>query len=94
MTHLTHIEWELLKKAWVEGNVDDQGSAFGDDADSPREAAVREGYEVLAIADDGSVLAQLGLIDASRLPVAGVESAEKVIDPRLPSNRLMERADG
>jgi hypothetical protein len=57
MTHLTHIEWKLLKKAWIEGNVDDQGSAFGEDADSPRVAAEREGYEVLAIADDGSVLA-------------------------------------
>ena len=44
--------------------------------------------------DQASVLAQLGLIDASRLPVAGVESAEKVIDPSLPANRLMERADG
>jgi carboxymethylenebutenolidase len=39
--------------------------------------------------DQASVLAQLGLIDASRLPVAGVESAEKVLNPRLPSNRLM-----
>src|SRR5499433_4091828 len=41
--------------------------------------------------DQASVLAQLGLIDASRLPVAGVESAEKVIDPNLPANRLMNR---
>jgi carboxymethylenebutenolidase len=44
--------------------------------------------------DQASVLAQLGLIDETRLPVAGVESAEKVIDPSLPANRLMERADG
>ncbi|MCG3162279.1 MAG: hypothetical protein JMDDDDMK_03520 [Acidobacteria bacterium] len=44
--------------------------------------------------DQASVLAQLGLIDASRLPVAGAESAEKVIDPSLPANRLMERAGG
>jgi carboxymethylenebutenolidase len=44
--------------------------------------------------DQASVLAQLGLIDASALPVAGAESAEKVIDPKLPANRLMERADG
>ncbi|MGH9767416.1 MAG: dienelactone hydrolase family protein [Blastocatellia bacterium] len=44
--------------------------------------------------DQASVLAQLGLLDASRLPVAGVESAEKVLDPSLPANRLMERADG
>ncbi|MBO0863153.1 MAG: dienelactone hydrolase family protein [Chloracidobacterium sp.] len=44
--------------------------------------------------DQASVLAQIGLIDASRLPVAGSESAEKVINPRLPANRLMGRADG
>ena len=41
--------------------------------------------------DQASVLAQLGLIDSSKLPVAGVESAEKVLDPRLPSNELMNR---
>jgi carboxymethylenebutenolidase len=41
--------------------------------------------------DQASVLAQLGLIDSSRLPVAGVESAEKVLDPTLPSNQLMNR---
>ncbi len=41
--------------------------------------------------DQASVLAQLGLIDAAKLPVAGVESAEKVLDPTLPSNQLMNR---
>ena len=41
--------------------------------------------------DQASVLAQLGLIDATRLPVAGVESAEKVLNPRLASNELMKR---
>ena len=41
--------------------------------------------------DQASVLAQLGLIDSSRLPVAGVESAEKVLNPKLPSNVLMNR---
>ena len=39
--------------------------------------------------DQASVLAQLGLIDIAKLPVAGVESAEKVLDPTLPSNELM-----
>lgn len=39
--------------------------------------------------DQASVLAQLGLIDAQKLPVAGVESAEKVLNPKLPSNTLM-----
>jgi carboxymethylenebutenolidase len=41
--------------------------------------------------DQASVLAQLGLIETANLPVAGVETAEKVLDPSLPSNRLMER---
>ena len=43
--------------------------------------------------DQASVLVQLGLIDGSNLPVAGVESAEKVLDPKLPANRLMERTN-
>lgn len=43
--------------------------------------------------DQASVLVQLGLLDASTLPVAGVESARKVLDPRLPANELMRRAD-
>ena len=43
--------------------------------------------------DQASVLVQIGLIDPSKLPVAGVESARKVLDPTLPANALMERAD-
>jgi carboxymethylenebutenolidase len=38
------------------------------------------------------VLVQLGLLDAGALPVAGVESARKAVDPKLPSNALMHRA--
>jgi carboxymethylenebutenolidase len=41
--------------------------------------------------DQASVLAQLGLIDAGQLPVAGVESALKVLDPSVRSNALMSR---
>jgi carboxymethylenebutenolidase len=41
--------------------------------------------------DQASVLVQLGLIDARELPVAGVESAEKVLNPKLPSNELMRK---
>jgi len=43
--------------------------------------------------DQASVLVQLGLLDAGTLPVAGVESARKALDPSLPSNALMDRAD-
>ena len=42
--------------------------------------------------DQASVLVQLGILDATTLPVAGVETAKKVIDPTLPSNELMGRA--
>jgi len=41
--------------------------------------------------DQASVLVQLGLIDPARLPVAGRETARKVLDPALPSNELMQR---
>jgi len=42
--------------------------------------------------DQASVLAQVGLIDPSGLPVAGVESAREVLDPHLPANTLMRPA--
>jgi carboxymethylenebutenolidase len=41
--------------------------------------------------DQASVLVQLGLLDPGRLPVAGAETAHKVLDPNLPSNRLMKQ---
>ena len=42
--------------------------------------------------DQASVLVQLGLLDSRTLPVAGAESAQKVLDPTLPANTLIERA--
>jgi carboxymethylenebutenolidase len=42
--------------------------------------------------DQASVLVQIGLIDPAKLPVAGIESARKVLDPALPANELMKRA--
>jgi carboxymethylenebutenolidase len=41
--------------------------------------------------DQASVLVQLGLLDASTLPVAGAVTARKVMDHTLPSNQLMAR---
>jgi carboxymethylenebutenolidase len=43
--------------------------------------------------DQASVLAQIGLIDTSRLPVVGVETARKLADPSLPSNTLIATAE-
>jgi carboxymethylenebutenolidase len=42
--------------------------------------------------DQASVLAQLGLIDPAGLPVAGADSARKVLDPKRPANALIRRA--
>ena len=39
--------------------------------------------------DQASVLVQLGRLDPKGLPVAGVETAQKVKDDRRPSNTLM-----
>jgi carboxymethylenebutenolidase len=41
--------------------------------------------------DQASVLAQIGLIDVKSLPVAGIETAKKLVDETRPSNALMAR---
>jgi carboxymethylenebutenolidase len=41
--------------------------------------------------DQASVLVQVGLLDPSGLPVAGIETAHKVLDRTQPSNTLMTR---
>ena len=42
--------------------------------------------------DQASVLVQLGLLDPSHLPVAGADTARKVLNPELPCNGLIRRA--
>lgn len=45
--------------------------------------------------DQASLLAQVGLIDASELPVTGAEHAENVLDPTAhPLNELIRRSHG
>lgn len=39
--------------------------------------------------DQASVLVQIGLLDPKLLPVAGVESARKVLNPSLPAKKLI-----
>ena len=39
--------------------------------------------------DQASVLVQIGKLDPTGLPVAGMETAKKVVDNSLPSNELM-----
>ena len=42
--------------------------------------------------DQASVLVQIGKLDPAGLPVAGVETARKLLDKTLPSNTLMAAA--
>lgn len=41
--------------------------------------------------DQASVLVQIGLLDPKGLPVAGIETAAKLVDETRPSNTLMQR---
>lgn len=41
--------------------------------------------------DQASVLVQIGLLDPKNLPTAGVATAKKLVDEKLPSNTLMKR---
>ncbi|MGB8888414.1 MAG: nuclear transport factor 2 family protein [Candidatus Korobacteraceae bacterium] len=43
--------------------------------------------------DQASLLVQIGLLDPAILPVSGVEQARRVLDPTLPSNELIYRAE-
>ena len=43
--------------------------------------------------DQASLLAQIGLLDPATLPITGVEQARRLLDPTLPSNELIHRAE-
>lgn len=43
--------------------------------------------------DQASLLVQIGLLDPANLPVTGVDQARRVLDPTLPSNELIRRAE-
>lgn len=83
-THTTVIDW-LLPGV----------SPTGRSVEIPMVAIVKfEGDKVAhehIYWDQASVLVQVGLLSPAGLPVAGVETARKVMDKSLPSNRLMER---
>ena len=84
-THTTMIDWMLPGVA-----------PTGRPVDVPMVAIVQfQGDKLLhehIYWDQASVLVQIGLLDATGLPVAGVEQARKVIDKALPSNALMRKA--
>jgi carboxymethylenebutenolidase len=43
--------------------------------------------------DQASLLVQIGLLDAAKLPVSGAEEARRVLDPSMPCNELIRRAE-
>src|SRR5947209_11943364 len=83
-THTTEMPWMLPGIAPTNRHVD-----------IPLVAIVRVRDGKLAHEhiywDQASVLKQIGLLDAERLPVAGAESAKKALDPALPANTLIRR---
>jgi carboxymethylenebutenolidase len=83
-THTTEIDW-MLPGVAPTGRV----------VEVPAVAIIKFEGDKLAHEhiywDQASVLVQLGLLDPRGLPVAGAETARKVADKTLPSNRLMAR---
>ncbi|HEY4041621.1 MAG TPA: nuclear transport factor 2 family protein [Rhodopila sp.] len=81
-THTTQVDWMLPRIA-----------PTGREVEIPMVAIVQFQGDKLAHEhiywDQASVLVQIGLLDATHLPVTGVEQAHKVLDTTLPSNRLM-----
>jgi carboxymethylenebutenolidase len=43
--------------------------------------------------DQASLLVQIGLLDPAKLPVSGAEEAHRVLDPGVPCNELIHRAE-
>jgi carboxymethylenebutenolidase len=85
-THTSEIDWMLPGVA-----------PTGRRVEIPLVAIVRfEGDKVAhehIYWDQASVLVQIGLIEPDGLPVAGIDTAKKVVDTTLPSNELMARWD-
>ena len=83
-THTTEMDWLLP-------NVPPTGRAV----EIPTVAIVKFVGDKVAHEhiywDQASLLVQIGLLDARNLPVAGAETAHKLLDPSLPSNQLMKR---
>jgi carboxymethylenebutenolidase len=81
-THTTRMDWMLP-------GIEPTGRAVG----IPTVAIVQFQEDKLVHEhiywDQASVLVQLGLLDPGGLPIAGAETARKVLDVSLPSNTLM-----
>ena len=82
-THTTEIDWMLPGVA-----------PTGRRVEVPLVAIVRFEGDKLAHEhiywDQASVLVQIGMLDPKGLPVAGVETALKVLDKTQPSNRMLD----
>jgi carboxymethylenebutenolidase len=84
-THTTRIDWMLP-------NIEPTGRAV----EVPTVAIVQFDGDKLVHEhiywDQASVLVQIGRLDLAGLPVAGAETARKVLDRTQPSNTLMQTA--
>src|SRR4029078_3498376 len=85
-THTTRMDWMLP-------GIEPTGRAVG----VPTVAIVQFREDKRGDAhiywDQASVLVQLGLLDPDGLPIAGAETARKVVDASLRSNTLMKPSD-
>ncbi|RQV05026.1 dienelactone hydrolase family protein [Burkholderia cenocepacia] len=83
-THTTEIDWMLPGVA-----------PTGKRVEIPLVAIVKfrgdKLYHEHIYWDQASVLVQIGLVDPAGLPVAGVDTARKLLDETVPSNGLMRR---
>ncbi|MDN7692474.1 dienelactone hydrolase family protein [Burkholderia cenocepacia] len=83
-THTTEIDWMLPGVA-----------PTGKRVEIPLVAIVKfrgdKLYHEHIYWDQASVLVQIGLLDPAGLPVAGVDTARKLLDETVPSNGLMRR---
>ncbi|MGU7774667.1 dienelactone hydrolase family protein [Burkholderia sp. MR1-5-21] len=83
-THTTEIDWMLPGVAPTDRRVE-----------IPLVAIVKfrgdKLYHEHIYWDQASVLVQIGQLDSAGLPVAGVETARKLLDETVPSNGLMRR---
>ena len=81
-THTTQVDWMLPRVA-----------PTGRKVEVPMVAIVQFQGDKLVHEhiywDQASVLAQIGLLDTTGLPVIGAQQAHKVLDKTLPSNQLM-----
>jgi carboxymethylenebutenolidase len=83
-THTIHMDWMLPSVTPTGKRVEMPGVVIIGFRDSKI-------AHVHLYWDQASILVQIGLLDAEKLPIVGVDSARKLMDRNLPSNTLIDR---